>query len=124
MQLLDSLVAAPEDLGGWPADGGDTDAARRFAAYWRARDAFLRAGVGVEPTDDARALLAQTRRPLLEAVRMSPDFAAAYDPLLRLAEAVAPGDPDAARLLLAELEAANPVRREAAAVRRRLFGSE
>jgi spermidine synthase len=102
-------------LGLTPAELVDATAAegQRLAAYWAARDRFLDAGRNVRPVADAALMLAQVREPLLEVLRTSPDFRAAYDPLLRLAGALARSDPDAARALLAELQRLQPARVEA-----------
>ena len=35
----------------------------RLAGYWRARDEFLRAGIGIQPSDDLRQMLAQIGNP-------------------------------------------------------------
>ena len=67
----------------------------------------------MRPVADAAQMLAQVREPLLAALRTSPDFRPAYDPLLRLAGALARSDPDAARALLAELQQIQPARAEA-----------
>lgn len=82
-------------------------------AYWDARNRFLRAGVGVRPTADVERLLAQVRDPLLSIVRESPDFDAAYNPLLAMARQLHRIHPEEARRLLMELKAANPMRQEA-----------
>jgi spermidine synthase len=58
-------------------------------------------------------MLAQVQEPLLDVLRTSPDFRPAYDPLLRLAGALARSDPDAARALLTELQRLQPARAEA-----------
>ncbi|HLL12687.1 MAG TPA: hypothetical protein VK570_16615, partial [Rubrivivax sp.] len=50
---------------------------------------------------------------LLDVLRTSPDFAPAYDPLLRMAGALAGSDREAARRLLAELDRMQPARPEA-----------
>lgn len=109
--LLHQLGVAPAEL--LAPQSVDTDFARRLAAYWSARDRFIEAGQGVRPTADVQALLGQVRGPLLAAVRQSPDFRPAYDPLLRMALSLARTDVPAARLLLAELAAAQPARPEA-----------
>jgi spermidine synthase len=44
------------------------------------------------------------REPLLGVLRISPDFKPAYDPLLRMANALNERDPAAAHALLADLE--------------------
>lgn len=92
----------------------DADTRARLASYWHARDRFIAFGRGVQPTPDARRMLAQVREPLLEVLRLSPEFRPAYDPLLRLAAALAESDPAAARRLLTELMQAQPARPEAA----------
>jgi spermidine synthase len=70
-----------------------------------------------------RRMLAQVREPLLAVLRVSPDFRPAYDPLLRMAGALALTDAAAARTLLAELERAQPSRPEAARALRALSRS-
>ncbi|MCU0968710.1 MAG: spermidine synthase, partial [Rubrivivax sp.] len=116
-ELLDRLAIAPGDVLRPPIRPED---ARRLADHWRARDLYLRAGRDVKPAADARAMLAQVRAPLLEVLRTAPDFRPAYDPLLRLARAVAAEDPAAARDLLAELARIQPARPEAPALLRQL----
>lgn len=108
-ELLHRLSARPEDLGlQSPEDG------RRLSAYWRARDLFLEAGRTARPMPDPAAMLAQVGGPLLAAVRASPDFRPAYDPLLRMAMAVAPRDAAMARQVFTALRDAQPARPEAA----------
>ena len=53
-------------------------------------------------------MLAQVREPLLGVLRISPDFRPAYDPLLRMANALNERDPAAARALLADLARVQP----------------
>lgn len=89
-------------------DAAGSDFATRLENYWRARDVFLAAGVGVTPSTDVRAMLAQTQAPLLDAVRLSSDFLPAYDPLMQMAEAAYRVDPALAKSLLIELDKANP----------------
>jgi len=109
--LLDSVQIAPEDVLGGPPDDSES---RRLAAYWRARDRFIRSGHAVWPTTDVRQMLAQVRGPLLDVLRISPDFRPAYEPLLRMAVALARSDPEDAKALLAELQRVQPARPEAA----------
>lgn len=85
---------------------------QRLAAYWKARDRFLRAGVGVVPSADVRKMLSQVRGPLLEVIRTSPDFEAAYEPLLTMALRLREIDAQGARDLLVDLRAANPLRED------------
>lgn len=111
IELLHVLALAPDEV--LPSDA-DAATRARLAAYWRARDRFIEFGRGVQPTLDARRMLAQVRAPLLEVLRLSPDFRPAYDPLLRLAAALAASEPAAARGLLGALIQLQPSRPEAA----------
>jgi spermidine synthase len=99
----DELVASPRD-DVWSS---------RLAAYWAARNRFLEVGRGVQPTQDVRRMLTQVRDPLLSVLHTSPEFRPAYDPLLRMAKALARIDPSSARLLLTELHRTQPARPEA-----------
>jgi spermidine synthase len=65
-------------------------------------------------------MLVQVREPLLDVLRQSPDFTPAYDPLLRLALALANSDRQAARSLLRQLAQLQPARRDAAVALARL----
>ena len=87
--------------------------AQRLAAYWRARDRFILAGRDVRPSSHVEDMLRQVRDPLLAILRDSPDFRPAYDPLLRMAAALARTDPEAARALLAQLDTVQPERTDA-----------
>jgi spermidine synthase len=109
-ELLDRLEApvgpAPPEATGTPAD--------RLARYREARNRFLRTGMDVQAVPDPRVMANRLKTPLLDIVRLSPEFRPAYDPLLRIAGALAPSDPDGADALLRDLEQANPGRPEAA----------
>ncbi len=96
------------------ADGADAATASRLAAYWRARDRFVEAGRGVQPSQDVHRMLAQVREPLLAVLRISPDFRPARDPLQRMATALARTDPAQANALLAELASVQPTRQDGA----------
>ena len=109
----DELIDVPPDAS-WPA---------RLAAYWTARNRFIEAGRDVQPSADVRRMLSQVREPLLSVLRISPDFRPAYDPLLRMATALAHTDASAARALLMELSQAQPARPEAAQALRQLAGA-
>jgi spermidine synthase len=98
----------------------DGEAATRMQAYQSARNRFIATGAGVRPSADVRVMLAQVQRPLLEILRISPEFRPAYDPLLAMAQALAPLDTAAARSLLAELAHLQPERAEAGAALRAL----
>lgn len=117
IELLRSLDLAPNEV--LPPDA-DAKTRARLAAYWRARDHFIAIGQGVQPTMDARRMLAQVRGPLLEVLLLSPEFRPAYDPLLRLSASLAPSDTATARRLLADLMQAQPARPEAAEALRAL----
>ena len=58
-------------------------------------------------------MLAQVRDPLLSIVRESPDFEAAYNPLLAMAGQLNRINPESARDLLLALKAAAPLRQDA-----------
>jgi spermidine synthase len=88
-----------------------------LAAYWRAREKFLHTGAGIRQTANVREMLQQVRDPLLAVIRESPDFDAAYSPLIAMARRLHPVDPEAAVKLLIELEHANPQRGEARRLR-------
>lgn len=117
------LVRLFESHEGAPAERLPPELRDRYLAYLDARDAFLHAGVGVGGESDTLALLGEARNGLLASVRLSPDFSAAYEPLLSIARRVHAIDPEQARALLDELEAANPRRPEARALRRLLDGA-
>ncbi|MFC4309298.1 fused MFS/spermidine synthase [Steroidobacter flavus] len=111
LELLSDVTVRPEEI---LADEQHSDWDRRLAAYWTARNRFVVAGQHVRPTSDVRDMLAQVREPLLEVLHLSPDFRPAYDPLVRMAAALAGRDGAAARALLSELQQVQPDRPEAA----------
>lgn len=108
LALLGELEVGADEL---PADPGAL--APRLAAYRQARDRFLAAGRDVRPSADVRRMLAQVQQPLLAALKLSPDFRPAYEPLVAMAVALAPQDPAAARGLLNELARLQPAWPEA-----------
>jgi spermidine synthase len=116
LTLLQTLHPDPQALLGAPASAADARWQERLRAYWAARSRFIEAGMGVRPEPDPRRMLAEVGAPLLEIVRMSGDFRPAYDPLLRMATAVASTDATQARAVLTALQAAQPARPEAGAV--------
>lgn len=65
-------------------------------------------------------MLAQVGEPLLQVIRVRPDFWPAYLPLLGMAESVHAADPAGARALLTRLNAAAPTRPEARRLLREL----
>jgi spermidine synthase len=104
LDLLHQVDIGPAEIVG----SADADWNSRLSAYWSARDRFIEVGRGVQPTSDVQRMLSQVREPLLEVLRISPDFRPAYDPLLRMASALNERDPDAARALLADLARVRP----------------
>ena len=99
--LLSELTIEPSDLAA--ASTGDAEWNRRMSAYWAARNRFIETGSTVRPSADVREMLAQVRKPLLAVLRLSPDFRPAYDPLLKMANALAHIDGAAAMVLTREL---------------------
>jgi spermidine synthase len=113
--LLDQFESGP-DAPAPIAPAADAAQAQQLADYRRARHRFLLAGRDVRPDADPHRMLAQVREPLLEVLRISPEFRPAFEPLMRLAAAIAPADPDAARQLLDELESLRTTRNRRSAV--------
>jgi len=74
-------------------------------------------GVGVKETDDVQQLVSQVKESLLAIVRLSRDFDAAYNPLLAMAFRLSKIDAKAGEQLLADLEKANPYRRDSKLLR-------
>ncbi len=83
---------------------GDAAAAPRLTPWLQPRDRFLAIGRAVRPQPDVRGMLEQVGEPLLAILAISPDFGPAREPLRRMAEALAPIDPPAARVLLERLD--------------------
>jgi spermidine synthase len=98
------IVALRDDEASWAA---------RLQAYATARNRYLEIGRDIRPSADVRQMLLQAREPLFAVLHISPDFRPAYDPLLRMATAVAQVDASAARALLTELERVQPARDDA-----------
>lgn len=120
LALLDRVEPETDAL---LARSASADWAPRLAAYVAARRLFIAAGQGIAPLADPQAMLARVRDPLLKVLRQSPEFRPAYDPLWRLAAAVAPANPDAARTVLGELVRLQPARPEAGAQLRAMAGA-
>jgi spermidine synthase len=115
--LIDRFDPDPARLLSLEKGAAGSDVGDRMKAYWMARNRFLRTGVGVEQTANVEQMLGQIGAPLLSIVRLSPDFDAAYNPLLGMAQKLLRHNPAAAKQLLIELEAANPARQEARKLR-------
>lgn len=99
----------------------DRIARPRLSAYWKARNSFLKLGTVVERTSDVTQLYSTASEPLLDVVRKSMDFSAAYFPLISIAYDIYPHDRDASYKLLRDLERANPMRPEAGILKQKLF---
>jgi spermidine synthase len=100
LALLRQVDLSPQEL---IAPDASAQTASRLSAYWQARNRFLVVGRGVRPERDVRRMLAQVREPLLGVLRISPDFRPAYEPLQRMAAALAQVDEAGARALQAQL---------------------
>jgi spermidine synthase len=120
LELIGAFEPEPEQFLTMDNSPENQEISARLSAYWRARDRFLQAGVGIRPTEDMGKFISQVQAPLLAIVRESPDFEAAYNPLLVMARRLQVTHPEAADRLLMELEHANPGRREASQIRQRL----
>lgn len=116
--LLGQLSLGPEELLRPTNDGS----AERLAAYWAARNRFIRSGRDVRPSPRVEEMLAQVREPLLAVLRVSPDFRPAYDPLLGMASVLARSNLAGARALLGELVRVQPARAEASQLLTALAG--
>jgi spermidine synthase len=120
--LLDDLNPDPDQILQAASTVDERVTHARLRAYWTARNNFLHAGVGVRQTANVEQMLRQVREPLLAIVDESPDFEAAYDPLLFMARQLYRINPDAAMHLLIQLEAANPIRQDAGRLKEYLDG--
>lgn len=128
-ERLSTLLAAcsppdPETILAEEITEEDHIARSRLSAYWSARDSFLSLGTRVERTGNLIHLYEKASGPLLEVVRKSVDFSAAYFPLISIAYDLYPYDRDASYQLLRKLERANPLRPEAGILRQRLFADQ
>ncbi len=106
-RLLALLGQLRLDDGRWLAPA-DAALAPRVQAYALARRNYLDLGRRTVPSADPAVMLARVGPGLLAALRLSPDFEPAAEPLRRLAQALAPVDPAAAERLRAELTTVRP----------------
>lgn len=120
-RFMKAMAPRPDDILSEDLLDRSNVVSKRLSAYWKARDRFLEVGVSVRRSDDPLRLLDAVQGPLLEVIRISPDFTAAYNPLLSLAHRVHPLAPARAWRLLSDLEEANPGRTEARMLRASLF---
>jgi spermidine synthase len=122
LELLEAFSSPdPETILAEVVTEEDLVARTRMSAYWTARDHFLELGTKIDRTKDVARLYDTASKPLLEVVRKSVDFSAAYFPLITIAYELYPHDRDASHQLLRDLERANPMRPEAGILRQRLF---
>lgn len=122
LALVGAMHGTPSeaiDLIGIPQSAG---MAERLGQYWQARDMFLQLGTRTSVTGDLARDIATLAPQLIDILRVSPDFAPAYDPLISMARAVAQQDVRIARTLLLALRRAVPHRPEATAMLARLPG--
>src|SRR5262249_49183651 len=77
--------------------------AARLGAYWRARNRFLGAGAALPGDPRGRALIDAAAPDLLDALRLSPEFDPAYQPLIAMAKSLLASDPAAAARLLRDI---------------------
>jgi spermidine synthase len=116
--LVEALEAAPGDAVALGPSAFDAEFGDRLAAYWRARDAFLRLGATVPVTGDPKTDAPALAPELLRVMAISPDYAPARRPLMALARALGAVDPGSAQELLTAMETLAPAqRREIAALR-------
>lgn len=107
--LLAALHPAPQTL----LAGVDPTTQGRLAAYWTARDGYIGMGALALSAKGPRDVIGTLAPQLIELVRISPDFDAAYAPVLAMARQLAVTDPSGARRLLEALDRANPSRPDA-----------
>jgi spermidine synthase len=109
LALLRAFHPRPDDI----LRGDEPGALRKLADYWRARDRFVEIGVRIKLEGQPQNFISEVAPQLVEVVRMSADFDAAYFPALAMAERLRITDPQAARRLLEALDRASPGRPEA-----------
>jgi len=85
----------------------------RLNAYWHARNQFLEAGAALRGEPRGVALVEAASPGLLAAIRLSPEFNPAYQPLIGMARSLIASNRQAASRLLHEINDAAPSRNEA-----------
>jgi spermidine synthase len=90
-------------LEGVVSNSRNADAAR-LAAYWSAREKYLKFGMAVRPDADPQVMLERLREPLLAIVAISADFRPASEPLMALSKAVRFSNPELSAQVDADLK--------------------
>jgi len=129
LQLIDQLHPGVESL--LQIDPASDDAnyqaiareyARQLQQYWQARNLFLQTGTGLSASTDIRRIVQHSRQPLLQALTISPQFEPAYRALVGSAQALYEVDRYQSYELLSDILQVAPQYRQAAVLRRHLFG--
>jgi spermidine synthase len=100
LQLLDELQPRAAELLRTP-QGAE---AGRMQGYWDARRRYLDFGATVRPAADPGEMLRRVQAPLLELLRMSPEFRPACEPLVAMARALRDSDPARAQAIATALD--------------------
>jgi spermidine synthase len=95
----------------------------RLEAYWAARNVFIWGGQNMRPSNNVEEIYRETKDLLFSNIRTSPDFEAAYYPLLAMAERLRAVNSIASMEILAELESTAPECPDAREMRMRYFSS-
>jgi spermidine synthase len=120
LTLLRTFSPKPEQI----IDSNDIETSQRLMAYWRARNDFITLGTTVNPFASESEMIKTLADPLLSIVQESPDFAAAYNPLLGMALNRSRTDKKEALELLHKLQQVNPQRTEAGEIIRYISSKE
>jgi spermidine synthase len=110
------LLTAIRDIRSDPTElhgASESFGLERLKAFYAARNRFLEAGASLPGDPRGRALIDAAAPGLIEALRLSPDFEPAYQPLMAMARALLDSDPAAGRALLGSIISAAPSRQEA-----------
>ena len=104
LRLVDAWQVEPRDV--MSMANAPAPWQHRLGQYWLARNRYLHVGRDVKPLPGLLPMLSVVRKPLMQVLRISPDFRPAYEPLRRMAAALAESDPAAGRALMDDLAAA------------------